>query len=116
MQEICRSCHSCLLPGKVFRISPVTFYTVAHLTITMSTYSLRKYNLNLLVPIKFLNLFLYSSLKKKPENYTGSNKVLLVLRWKTVLIIMTAFYLYIPVLLTEYTCTRNTALLTWHNN
>jgi hypothetical protein len=38
--------------------------------------------LNLLVGIKFLNLFLYTS-KIKTEIFSGLNKVLLVLGWRT---------------------------------
>ena len=46
------------------------------------SHSPRNENLNLLVGIKFLNLFLYTS-KIKTEIFSGLNKVLLVLGWRT---------------------------------
>ena len=71
----------------MYNFSQVTFYFQSLKIKNVNDYfklshSPRNENLNLLVGIKFLNLFLYIS-KIKTEIFSGLNKVLLVLGWRT---------------------------------
>jgi hypothetical protein len=58
------------------------FLHVSDSDVSLYLNSPRNENLNLLVQIISLNIFLYSS-KKKPEKFTCPNKGLLVLGWGT---------------------------------